>query len=146
MKFVTKTLVLGLIMAGGIALAQSKATDPDVNARQTLMQGNGGAVGAIGAMVKGDKPFDAAAAEVAKATLIANAGMIAAKFTTNATDPENHSKPEVWTNWDDFVAKANGLTAAATALDATSLDGLKAGMAAIGGACKACHSVYKAAS
>ena len=144
MKFVTKTLVLGLIMAGGIALAQSKAADPDVNARQTLMQGIGGAVGAIGGMIKGDVPFDAAAAEAAKATLVANAGMIAAKFTTNAADPASHAKPEVWTNWADFTAKADGLAAAATALDATSLDGLKAGMGAIGGACKACHSAYKA--
>ncbi len=144
MKFATKTLVLGLIMVGGIALAQSKAVDPDVNARQTLMQGIGGAVGAIGGMVKGDKPFDATAAEAAKATLVANAGMIAAKFTTNASDPESRAKAEVWTNWDDFVAKGNALAAAATALDATSLDGLKAGMGAIGGACKACHSSYKA--
>ncbi len=144
MKFVTKTLVLGMIMAGGIALAQSKAADPDVNARQTLMQGIGGSLGAIGGMVKGDVAFDAAAAEAAKATLVANAGMIAEKFTNNASDPASKSKPEIWTNWDDFVAKGNALAAAADALDATSLDGLKAGMGALGGACKDCHTSYRA--
>ena len=144
MKFATKTLVLGLIMVGGIALAQSKAADPDVHARQTLMQGNGGALGALGGMAKGEKEFDAAAAEAAKQTLIANAADIATKFTNNATDPEAHAKAEVWTNWDDFVAKAAALGTAAAALDASSLDGVKAGLGAIGGACKDCHTTYKA--
>ena len=54
MKFATKTLVLGLIMVGGIAFGQAKATDPDVHARQVLMEGNGGAVGALGGMAKGE--------------------------------------------------------------------------------------------
>ena len=144
MKFVAKSLILGLVMAGGIALAQSKAADPDVNARQTLMQGNGGAMGAFGAMAKGEKEFDAAAAEAAKATLIANAADIAAKFTNNASDPESRAKAEVWTNWDDFVAGADALGKAAAALDASSLDGVKAGLGAIGGACKECHTEYKA--
>ena len=144
MKFATKTLILGLVMVGGIALAQSKATDPDVNARQTLMQGNGGAAGALGGMAKGEKEFDAAAAEVAKQTLIANAADIAAKFTNNASDPENRAKPDVWTNWEDFAAKADALGKAAAALDASSLDGVKAGLGAIGGACKDCHTAYKA--
>lgn len=143
MKFATKTLVLGLILVGGIAYAQSKAADPDVNARQTLMQGNGAAVGALGGMAKGEAAFDAAA-EAAKQALIANAADIAAKFTNNASDPENRAKPDVWTNWEDFTAKAAALGAAAAALDASTLDGVKAGLGAIGGACKDCHMAYKA--
>jgi cytochrome c556 len=144
MKTVTKTLVLGLVLMGGIALAQSKAVDPDVNARQTLMQANGAAMGALGAMAKGEKPFDAAVAEAAKAKLIADAAATPAAFQNNASDPENRSKPEVWTNWDDFVSDAAALGKAAEAMDATSLDGVKAGLGAIGGACKDCHTEYKA--
>ncbi len=144
MKLTTKTLILGLVMVGGIALAQSKATDPDVHARQTLMDGNGGAMGVLGGMAKGEKEFDAAAAEAAKQTLITNAAGIAAAFKNNATDPENHAKPEIWTNWDDFVKDADALGAAAAALDASSLDGIKAGLGAIGGTCKECHTEYKA--
>ena len=86
----------------------------------------------------------AAAAEAAKQQLIANAADIPVKFQNNATDPEAHAKPEVWTSWDDFAAKAAALGAAAAALDASSLDGIKAGMGAIGGACKDCHMAYKA--
>ena len=94
-------------------------------------------------MAKGEKAFDAAAAEAAKQTLIANAADIAANFTNN-TRTRNKAKPEVWTSWDDFAARAAALGTAAEALDATSLDGIKAGMGAIGGACKDCHTMYKA--
>jgi cytochrome c556 len=144
MKFATKTLILGLVMMGGIALAQTKATDPDVIARQTLMDGNGAAMGVLGGMAKGEKPFDAAAAEAAKQSLIANAADIAAKFKTNAADPASHAKPEVWTSWDEFTADADSLGKAAAALDTTSLDSVKAGLGAIGGTCKDCHTEFKA--
>ena len=144
MKFATKTLVLGLVMVSGIALAQSKATDPDVIARQTLMDRNGAALGLLGGMAKGDKAFDATAAEAAKQTLITDAAGTAAVFKTNASDPASHAKPEVWTSWDEFVADADNLGKAAAALDTTSLDGIKAGLGAIGGACKDCHTEFKA--
>ncbi len=144
MKFATKTLILGLVMVGGIALAQSKATDPDVHARQTLMDGNGGAMGALGGMAKGEKEFDAVAAEAAKQTLIANAAEIANKFKNNASDPESKAKAEIWANWDEFSGYADNLGKAAAALDASSLDGVKAGIGAIGGACKECHTEFKA--
>ena len=65
MQLITKTLVVGLIMAGGIAFAQSKATDPDVKARQTLMDGNGGAMKVLAGMDKGEVAFDATAAAAA---------------------------------------------------------------------------------
>ena len=144
MKFATKTLILGLVMVGGIALAQSKATDPDVHARQTLMDGNGGAMGALGGMAKGEKEFDAVAAEAAKQTLIANAAEIANKFKNNASDPESKAKAEIWANWDEFSGYADNLGKAAAALDASSLDGVKAGIGAIGGACNECHTEFKA--
>ena len=144
MKFATKTLVLGLIMMGGIAYAESKAADPDVKARQNLMQSNGGAMGVLSGMAKGEVAFDAAAAEAAKQALIANAAGIEAAFTNNASDPENKSKPEVWTNWEGFLADAKAMADAAAALDATSLDGVKAGLGAIGGTCKDCHTEFKA--
>ena len=144
MKFLTKTLIAGLIMVGGIAFAQSKATDPDVHARQTLMDTNGAAAGVLGGMASGKTAFDATAAAAAKAQLIANAADIPVKFKPQATDPESHAKAEIWTSWDDFAAKAADLGKAAEALDVTSLDGVKAGMGAIGGACKACHTTYKA--
>lgn len=139
MKFATKALALGIILIAGVAFAEVEATDPDVIARQALMKTFGGAAKTLGGMASGDVAFDAAAAAAAKAVLVAGAAAIPAKFEKNAVDPGSEAKPEVWTNWADFLIKAKGLGDSATALDATSVEGVQAGMAGIGGACKACH-------
>jgi cytochrome c556 len=143
MKFATKLMVLGAILAGGIAYAEG-ANDPDVKARQELMDANGGAMKVLGEMAGGKVAFDAAAAEAAKKTLIDNSAGIEAAWKNNATDPASHSKPEIWTAWDDFVAKGADLGKAAEALDTSSVETLGAGLGAIGGTCKACHTAYKA--
>ena len=142
MKLVTKLLGVGLIFAGGIAIA-GEATDPQVKARQEVMETLGKNMKILGDMAGAKTAYDAAAAEAAKAAIVAAASEAAAKFEPQATDPESEAKAEIWTNWEDFVAKANGLNTAATALDASTLEGVQAGMGAIGGACKACHTAYR---
>jgi cytochrome c556 len=143
MKFTTKALVAGLILAGGMALAA--ATDPDAVARQALMGAQGGAMKVLGGMAGGEVAFDATAAAAAVKTLVDSSAAIEATFTNKGgEDMASHAKPEIWTSWDDFLAKAKALNAAATAIDASSLDGIKAGMGAVGGACKDCHTTYKA--
>ncbi|MBH1974090.1 MAG: cytochrome c [Rhodobacteraceae bacterium] len=141
MKFKAKALVATFILVAGVAVA-ADATDPTVKAWQELMDGNGAATKTLGGMAGDKMPFDAAAAAEAKAALIAHSGDIAAKFKTQATDPASKASPDIWTNWDDFVAKANALSTAAAALDVASLETLKAGMGAVGGACKDCHTKY----
>ena len=143
MRIASKILVLGLIVAGGVAVAQVTATVPSVIARQDLMKINGMSAKILGDMAGGKVAFDAAAAEKAKADLIAAAAMIPAKFEANEVDPGSEAKPEVWTNWADFLIKATALETAATALDTSSAESIGAGMAGIGGACKACHTTYR---
>jgi cytochrome c556 len=143
MKLTAKTLVLGLILMGGIAYG-STATDPDAKARQEVMDANGAAAKTLGEMASGKVAFDAKAAAAAKQSLIDDSAKIPVVFKAQSTDPASKAKPEIWTAWDDFTAKAKDLGTAATAMDATSLDGVKAGMDALGGACKACHTAYKA--
>jgi cytochrome c556 len=143
MKFSTKAIVVGLIMAGGVAFAA--ATDPDAIARQTLMDGNGAAMKTLGGMASGDVAFDATAAAAAMKSLVDESAAIPTTFKNQgADDPASHAKPEIWTSWDDFLAKAKALNTAASALDVSSVDGIKAGLGAIGGACKDCHTTYKA--
>jgi cytochrome c556 len=145
MKFTTKALVASLILMGGIALA-GQATDPDAKARQDLMDAQGGAMKVLGGMASGDVAFDAtAAAAAAKALVDASAGIEAAFKNQGAADPMSAAKPEIWANWDDFLADAMKLNAAATAMDTSTLDGVKAGLGAVGGTCKECHTEYKAA-
>jgi cytochrome c556 len=143
MRLINKTLVLGLVLAGGMAVAQQQATDPTVVAWKNLMRANAAAAKVLGDMAGGKTPYDQAAAEAAKADLIADSKATPAAFQTQASDPASKAKPEIWTNWDDFVAKAGGLAAAAEALDTSSAETIGAGMGAIGGACTACHRAYQ---
>ena len=52
---------------------------------------------------------------------------IAATLEPQGTDAESKAKPEIWTSWDDSLAKADVLAKAAAALDATSLEGVHGG-------------------
>jgi cytochrome c556 len=142
MKMLKKTLVLGLAVAGGMALAQ-QATDPNVIARQALMGKNIAAAKTLGGMASGKVAFDQAAADAAKATLIEDAKAIPAAFQTEGSDPASKAQPAIWTNWDDFVAKAAALSTAAEALDTTSAETIATGMEGVGAACVACHKSYQ---
>lgn len=143
MRFATKAFAAGMMLVAGIAFAETEPTDPLVIAQKDLMKTFGGAAKTLGDFAGGKTAFDAAAAEAAKATLVAGSADIHVKFEKAGTDPASEAKPEIWTNWDDFVKKANDLNAAATALDASTLEGVQAGMGAIGGTCKACHTAYR---
>lgn len=142
MKNVTKALIAGLVLVAGVAVA-AEATDPTVKARQELMDTIGMNTKILGDMAGGKSAFDAAAAEAAKAALIAAAADIPAKFEAQATDPKSTAKPEIWTDWDDFLGDAKKLGEAAAALDATSVEGVQAGMGTVGGMCKDCHSEFR---
>lgn len=143
MIHMTKLLMAGLVLAAGVAYAEVEATDTNVIARQDLMKTIGGATKTLGEMASGKVAHDATAANAAKATLLEASLDIEAKFTPTSTDPGSEAKPEVWTNWADFLVKAKGLTDAATAIDASSAEAIGAGMGAIGGSCKACHTDYR---
>ena len=144
MTFTTKALSLALILAAGTAFAAGDRTDPNAKARSDLMKMVGMNTKALGDMAGGKPDFHATAAATAKAGLIEPAGKITMTFETEGDlDPASEAKPEIWSSWDDFVKKADALSAAANAIDVSSLDTVKAGMGAIGGSCKDCHSTYR---
>ncbi|MFN3845663.1 MAG: c-type cytochrome [Paracoccaceae bacterium] len=143
MKLMTKSLIAGLVLVAGVAVAKEGVQDPTVKARMDLMSTIGMNTKVLGDMAGEKTAFDAAAAQNAKDALVAASAEIAAKFEPQATDPVSEAKPEIWTTWDAFVAKAGALNTAATVFDPSSLDRVKASMGAIGGACKDCHSTYR---
>jgi cytochrome c556 len=143
MKTAPAALALTAALVAGIAFAKEGVKDPVVKARQDLMVVQAMSAKTLGEMAGGKIAFDAAAAEAAKSALAAAAADVPAKFEAQATDPVSEAKPEIWANWDDFVSKSEALVAAAEALDLTSAETIGAGMGAIGGACKACHTAYR---
>jgi cytochrome c556 len=143
LKTLTKTAVVGLILVAGVAFAKEGVQDPTVKARMDLMGTIAANTKVLGDMAGGKTAFDAAAATEARAALAAAAAEIPAKFEPQATDPVSEAKPEVWTNWADFVTKSEALLTGAEALDPSTVEGVQAGMGAIGGSCKACHTDYR---
>jgi cytochrome c556 len=143
MKFV-KAAVIGVLLTAGAAFAEGDRTDPNAIARSDLMKIVGKNTGILGDMAGGKAAHDAAAAEAAKAAIVEAAGMIEATFKDQgAADPASEAKPEIWANWDDFLANAKALGDAAGAMDVASAETIGAGMGALGGACKDCHTDYR---
>ena len=139
MKFLTKSMIAGLVLTAGTAFAASDT----VEMWETTMTQQGGAVKTLSEMAKGAAPYDAAAAEAAKATLIETSAKIPTIFATPVDDPESEAKPEIWTNWDDFVVKATALQTAAAAIDVSSAETIQAGLGAVGASCGGCHELYR---
>jgi cytochrome c556 len=138
------TVIAGFALFMGAMVATAESTNPDVMARQGLMGTIGKNTKILGDMAGGKTDFDASAAAAAKSALAAAAAEIPVKFETNVDDPESEVKANIWTDWEKFMADGKALEVAANAIDVASLDGVKAGMGAIGGACKACHQEFRA--
>jgi cytochrome c556 len=136
-------LAVALMLVAGVAIAKEGVKDPTVKARMDLMAVVATNTKTLGEMAGGKIPFDATAAAAAKSALAAAAAEIPAKFEPQATDPVTEAKAEIWTNWDQFVAKSEALLKAAEAVDTASPETIGAGMGAIGGACKDCHSTFR---
>jgi cytochrome c556 len=140
-----KVFAIGAILAAGTAFAQTERTDPNSIARSELMKMQGQNIGILVGMAEGKTPYDAAAAEAAKAVLIETSGKIDATFMEpGAADPASRAKPEIWTNWEDFMMKSKAFGDAVSALDVASVESIGAGLAAVGGACGDCHKSYQA--
>ena len=96
-------------------------------------------------MLKGQVDFDLVSAKSA----IQNIEKLAAKtptlFEIEAVDPHAEAKPEIWSNYEDFVEKALTLQTVATAASRSlvSEEGLKDVIMSMGKTCKSCHSLYR---
>jgi cytochrome c556 len=143
MKF-ARTVFVGALLVAGVAFAKGDATDPSAKMREDQMKMVAMNTGILGDMAGGKTAFDAAAAEAAKAALIAAADGIPVAFETQGgEDATSEAKAEIWTSWETFITKAGALKAAAEGVDTSSLDGIKVGMGAVGGACKDCHTTFR---
>ncbi len=143
MQTLTKIAALCLIAAAGAAAAKEGVTNPVVKARMETMDTIRVNTGTLGNMASGKAPFDPAAATAAKTALAAAAAEIPVKFQANEDDPVSEGSPKIWQDYADFTSRAEALLAAAEAVDTSTLQGVQAGMGAVGGTCKACHEVYR---
>jgi cytochrome c556 len=104
--------------------------------------------GPIGAMMKGDIPWDEERLKSLGDTFAAIASTDVTKaFPVGSDKGTTRAKPGIWENKADFKDKFADLQAAALVLKAATASGDKAAVGQAlkqtGGACKACHDEYK---
>jgi cytochrome c556 len=140
---------LALALVAGSAIAATPVENA-INARKALMQLQSFNLAPLGAMAKGEMPYDAARAKAAAANLLALASIDQTGLWIEGSDTsaaqDTRLLPAVNGNLADLEAKHQALvTAAAAMADAAGkdLDALKAAMGGIGAACGGCHKSYR---
>ncbi|MGJ8618240.1 MAG: c-type cytochrome [Sulfitobacter sp.] len=144
-------LGLGIAVIATATFAAShsdKISNKTVAARHAQMQIVSYSTGVLGAMAKGEVEFDADMANSAATNLNAMAKLDAASLWVPGTEQGavdgSRAKAEIWSDAAGFADKFAALEkASAELMGVADVDALKAGMGAVGGACKACHESYR---
>lgn len=150
-----KPTLLALALAATIALpghamaqqAQFSRLNDAVKYRQAAFQVLGTHVQRLGAMAKGDAPFDKANAEANAVMVELLSRQLVGAFPPGADMAPSKAKPEVWqdaaqfkTHQDQLQAASSKLTGAARLGD---LAAFKAAFNTLSQTCKACHDGYR---
>lgn len=154
MSYAKRTTLLAALLASATLfspLAQSHFDDKQVpqSYRQsffTLLAMN---FGPMGAMVKGEMPWDLDQLQGFASDLEAVTQLnLMRGFPDGSDKGTTRAKPGIWQNKADFASKLDDLRKAAAQLNATAAGGDRKKIAeqvgATGEACKACHDEYKA--
>jgi len=142
----TKGLRFGLAAAAfaavlGTALI-ADAQAPQVAARQEGMKQNGAQMRVLTPMMRGEQPFNLAAAKEAANVLVNSGKRIPGAFGPGTEG--GNALPAIWTNKADFDAKAKAFEDAATRLaNAGDEAAAKAAFPAVGQSCGGCHQPYR---
>lgn len=137
-----------ILMAGigGLVVAAPKPDDA-IEYRQGVMMAIGWNIGALGAMVKGDVPFDKEKFSFLAGRAAVLAPMALEAFTPDTAKAKSHAKPELWKNLDDFKKRMGDMKTATAKLAEIAKAGDEAAMKTEFGetvkACKGCHDEYK---
>ncbi|MEI6800038.1 MAG: cytochrome c [Pseudomonadota bacterium] len=140
-----------LVLTGLGVWAQADDPFADiVETRHGLMMQMASDVGKMGAMIKGEAPYDATIAAKAAANVAAIASVISMdQFPAGSEvgkSADSFAKADIWAAQDDFLSKIADLNTAAEAMKAaagTDAESMKAGVMALGKACSACHTSYR---
>ncbi|MGB0958785.1 MAG: c-type cytochrome [Halocynthiibacter sp.] len=144
-------LALALTIPVTTAIAHAGSHEEDaIGARRGYFSLLGSDMGALAAFAKGEKEFDAVTSQRHADNLKALTTYSIAHLMvpgTSSTDMagKTRAKAEIWTNLDDYMAKAGDFVAAVGELQANAgtLDGVRANLGKVGGTCKACHKDYR---
>ena len=139
--------IVALVVLGLALVHAQEEETPEIDYRQKLMKGHGAAMGSIGDYLKYKLSYGLNHVATHAKNISEYANLIPDAFEKKITDGKTDAKPEVWDNWDDFVAKASALNVAATELAAAAAGGdmraMMPNVKALGDACGGCHDEYR---
>lgn len=131
--------VLGAELTAGSAVI----TDKHIQARLTLMRAQKDALLTLSDMVAGRRVFEPKTARAARRVLMENARRIPKVFARQRMEVNSHARPEIWTRWQDFEARASKARQAAKQISAGSMKGLRRSLPPLVEACHSCHQSYR---
>jgi cytochrome c556 len=127
--------------------AVALAGDSPQEARHELMEDVGGAAKTIGQMLKGEAPFDAAAAQEALQIWADSAEPFGDMFPEGSeTGFDTEAKSTIWTDragFDEQLAAFGEAAAAAVAASPQTLEELQPAAGPVFKVCKSCHESYR---
>lgn len=137
----------GVCTLGAAALASADPIDDAIEYRQaafTLVRGN---FAPMGAMVKGEVPFDSATFAEHAAKLVALTAMTADGFIEGSDVGDTRAKPEIWDARAKFDTKMEGFRTAvgelAVAAESGDLGVIRPKFGAVAKSCKSCHDDFR---
>lgn len=141
-------LSVGALVAT-VAEAQQNRAAQQIKYRQAVYTVLGAQFGAMGAMARGNAPWDAKAFATAADRAAFMATVAPDTFPAGSdTGAATEAKPDIWKNPEDFSRLMRDLQDKTRALAAAAKGGdqaaAKAALGAAGQTCKACHDKYKA--
>jgi len=151
MKRIGVMLCAAAVAAGALlsapASAQFAKPEDAIKYRKAALTLLGAHAGRIGAVVKGERPFNAAEVQASAAVMETVSGLPWEAFVAGTDKGETRAKPEIWKDADKFKGAGESMQKAVAALSAASkagnLDQVKAAFGEVGKTCKACHDNFR---
>lgn len=148
MKPALASIALTMLIALPLsAQAQFTKVEDAVKYRQSAFSVMSTHMGRIGAVVKGNKPYDKAAVEADAAVIEMMAKLPWSAFPAGSNLPNSKAKAEIWSDQDKFHAGADKLqqetAKLSTAAKSGDLNAIKAAFGAVGQSCKSCHDSFR---
>jgi cytochrome c556 len=148
---IAAALGLGLTTSA-VAYAESMKPEASITARRAVLRVVALNFGPLGAMAKGDIPFDAEVFKTNSARMLAVSSMPLQDYFPEGTDEDagdvkTRAMPEIWLDWEDFEQKLEAMRKEVAKLAEVAQSGdesaMKAQVGATGKSCKSCHDDYR---
>jgi cytochrome c556 len=144
-----KLVVVFAVLLLGVTAAAAQSCPEFIQKRQTLMKKSGEEAKIGTAMVKGERPFDAAKVQQIYAAFAEDAKEMPSLFPDcSKSGAKTTAAPAIWERMDDFKAAIAKFAADVKAAqdNTKDLDALKANFQTIGKNCGGCHQTFRVRS